>query len=336
MLSLHRILFPTDGSPCAEHAFARAVLLADRFGAELHVAHIASSQAPPKVSIVDTLDALTARARGIAGPDFSGTLVRAEERAVDPTVGLLDYVQRFDIDLIVMGTHGRRGVGRLMLGSVAEEIVRLADCPVLTVRPDIDPAEADTHRILVPVDFSPSSWLAVAYAQHLAVQLNAELDLLHVVETLPSYGLVDIPAVFPPPSTEVLASTQRALLDLAHEAGGPHVPVKAHVIAGHPVLGVLDTATRLRPDMIVLPSHGRRGLSRLVLGSVAEQIVRRAPSPVLVVRGDDLGLQAHEDLDAETATSPDTDNESDPLAPNNPRLSPPIQRAHPTPMRLAP
>ncbi len=297
MLTLRHILFPTDGSPCAEHAFAHAVHLADLFRAALHVVYVWQGHgAEPREALPAPLDTLYARAREVAGDTFAGTIVRAEEREGVPAIGLLAYAQRHAIDLIVMGTHGRRGVGRLMLGSVAEEVVRLADCPVLTLRPPVERAPRELRRLLAPVDFSPSSWVAVAYAQHLAAATGGRLDLLHVVETLPSYGLADIPAVFPPPSDDVLASTRQALLDLAAETHGPKVPVEAHVVAGHPVLGVLDTAERLHPDLVVLPSHGRTGLRRLILGSVAEQVVRRAPSPVLVVRGEGAGLTPDEAL----------------------------------------
>src|SRR5690606_23722501 len=129
-----------------------------------------------------------------------------------------------------------------------------------------------TRRSSDLVDFSPSSWLAVAYAKHLAALFGARLDLLHVVETLPSYGLVDIPPVFPPPSAEVEETTREALLELAREAGGPAVEVTPHVVAGHPTIGVLATAKALGPDLLVLPTHGRSGLKRLVLGSVSEQV----------------------------------------------------------------
>jgi nucleotide-binding universal stress UspA family protein len=290
MLTVRRILFPTDGSACSERAFAHAVGMALRHGAELHVLHVrlpAHDRDAFDVGL-EPEAVLRARARTLAGADVP--VVRAEECAAVPALGILEYAQVHAADLIVMGTHGRTGMERLLLGSVAEEIVRLADCPVLTVRPDADRAPGDVHRVLAPVDFSPASWLAVAYAEHLAALYGAHLDLLHVVETLPSYGLVDIPAAFPPPSSEVEAATRTALLDLAREAGGPAVEVAPHVVAGHPTIGVLETAKALQPDLIVLPTHGRSGVKRVVLGSVAEQIVRRAACPVLVVRGQGRGL----------------------------------------------
>src|SRR5690606_2906760 len=231
---------------------------------------------------------LGARAAAAGGGEVA--VVRAERRAETPVLGILAYAQDHAPDLIVMGTHGRSGVDRLLLGSVAEDVVRLADCPVLTIRPDTEPAPLGVRRVLAPVDFSAASWLAVAYAKHLAALTGAPLALVHVVETLPSYGLVDIPPSFPPPSVEVEAEAREALLDLAREAGGPPVEVVPHVVAGHPTIGVLEAAAALAPDLLVLPTHGRSGLKRLVLGSVAEQVVRRGPCPVLVVRGQGRGL----------------------------------------------
>jgi nucleotide-binding universal stress UspA family protein len=282
MLMLHRILFPTDGSACAEHALAHAVELVRLHGAELHVLHV-RHPAHERGTFDDGVLAVPLQ-------DLGGvSVVPAEVRASTPTLGILDYAQNSGMDLIVMGTHGRTGFDRFLLGSVAEDVVRLADCPVLTVRADAGPL-SEVRSVLAPVDFSPSSWLAVAYARHLAALFGARLDLLHVVETLPSYGLGDVPSSFPPPSPEVTAEGREALLDLAREAGGPPVEVEAHVVAGHPTIGVLEAAGWLLPGLIVLPTHGRSGLKRLVLGSVAEQVVRRARCPVLVVRGQGRGL----------------------------------------------
>ena len=290
MLALRRLLFPTDGSPCAEAAFAHALGLARRHRAALHVLHV---RLPGHDH--DTFDAglgpqpaLYARARALGGGGVP--LLPAETCASLPLLGILEHAQEHEVDLIVMGTHGRMGLDRFLFGSVAEDVVRLAGCPVLTVRPDAERTPLDIGRVLAPVDFSPSSWLAVAYAKQLAEHYGAGLDLLHVVETLPSYGLVDIPPAFPPPSCEVEAETCTALLDLAREAGGPEVEAEAHVVAGHPTIGVLEAAHALEPDLIVLPTHGRSGLKRVVLGSVAEQLIRRAPCPVLVVRGQGRGL----------------------------------------------
>jgi nucleotide-binding universal stress UspA family protein len=280
MLKVRRILLPTDGSACAAHAAAHAVELARRHGAALHVLHVRHP------AHGDAADGVPAMPPG----DLDGvTVVRAEVVSAPPMLGILDYAQTAGADLVVMGTHGRTGLDRLLLGSVTEDVVRLAACPVLTVRADAPPAGA-VRRVLAPVDFSPSSWLAVAYAEHLAALFGARLDLLHVVETLPSYGLVDIPAAFPPPSREVAAEGREALLDLAREAGGPPVAVEPHVVAGHPTIALIEAAQALAPDLIVLPTHGRSGLKRMVLGSVAEQLVRRAPCPVLVVRGQGRGL----------------------------------------------
>ena len=286
MLTLRRILFPNDHSACAGVAFLHALDLARTHGAELHMLHVRPPARPgapdcPAAAHPTCLDA-AARA-GVR-------LVQVEERAPRPALGILTYARAWRADLLVMGTHGRQGLDRLLLGSVAEEVVRRADCPVLTVRPDAVQTPHALRRVLAPVDFSPSSWLAVAYAEHLAALSGAQLDLLHVVETLPTYGLVDIPPAFPPPSGEVEAEAHEALRDLAREAGGPRPALATHVLAGHPTIGVLQAAASLCPDLIVLPTHGRSGLKRLVLGSVAEQVVRRATCPVLVVRGEGRGL----------------------------------------------
>jgi nucleotide-binding universal stress UspA family protein len=200
-----------------------------------------------------------------------------------PVDEIEEYTADHDIDLVVMGTHGRRGANRLLIGSVAEEVVRSASCPVLTIRADekVAPGEA-VRRILVPVDFSDVSNRAIQHAKELAMTYGARLDLLHVVEeiALPAaYGMEPVNLVIP----EVVENSERALADMAREEiGYEHIVV--HALTGYAVSTILDFADENDIDLMVIATHGRTGIDRVLMGSVAEKVVRRAPCPVFTVK----------------------------------------------------
>jgi nucleotide-binding universal stress UspA family protein len=140
-----RILFPTDGSEGANAALDHAIDHAVRYDAELHVLYVVEENLPVmeagQAQLLEALEAEGERA-------IDDARDRAKAEGVDsirgtvaggsPYRGILEYVDDYDIDLVVMGTHGRRGVDRFLLGSVAEKVVRSADCPVLTVRAEDD------------------------------------------------------------------------------------------------------------------------------------------------------------------------------------------------------
>ena len=294
MLTIKRILFPTDFSTCAESAFAQAAFLAERYGAELHVLHVeVEPQHHPAAELLDELliDEQSAPAptqpllaqRYARSATAAPFLVHAHLEALSAADAILDYATEHDVDLIVMGTHGRRGMRRFWLGSVAEEVVRRSTCPVFTVRPPmLDKGAAPLERILVPVDFSDYTRLAITYARHLAEAYGASLDLLHVVEeaVLPHvYGIEPVAVSV----ADIQDRTREALKNLVSglDLG---LPAEAHVLIGHPALSIVQYAERTQPDLIVVATHGRTGFRRFLMGSVAEKVVRMAPAPVFTVK----------------------------------------------------
>jgi nucleotide-binding universal stress UspA family protein len=309
MLSIQRVLFPTDFSEGAKRAFPQAAYLADWHDAELHVLNVtgrhrhdyedAKSHFP--ISDETLAEWLRRPSQSISGsnwPDLEALpIVQKQVESSEPAERIVAYAEDEDIDLIVMGTHGRRGVDRMLFGSVTEEVVRRSPCPAFTVRTDADvtPGQA-VRRVLAPVDFSDASEAAIQHAKEIAFTYGAEIDLLHVVEEpfYPSeYGLG--PASFP--TEEVLDNVEKQLGDLAREQiGYEHVMIEAQI--GIPSSKILNYIEEKDIDLVVIATHGRTGLDRVLLGSVAERVLRQSPKPVFVVKPDRKSLVPSSEAEA--------------------------------------
>jgi nucleotide-binding universal stress UspA family protein len=230
------------------------------------------------------------------------SMTQRQVEADAPVERILAYAEDQDIDLLVMSTHGRRGLSRALLGSVTEAVVRRAPCPVFVVRSgEPTPQQHAIRRILVPVDFSDASKEAVLHAREIAQTYGAEIELLHVVEEViyPSaYGIGD--AYFP--TQNVLQKVEATLGDMAREEiGYEHVSISA--VVGYAPLSIIDYAEKNEIDLIVIATHGRAGFDRLLMGSVAERVLRRAPVPVLVVKPERKSLVPPAKTTAATGTS---------------------------------
>jgi len=299
MLNINTILVPTDLSGCAAKALRHAAYLADWHDADLHVINVAARSMHQFDAMLEgfpmddnDLDALLQPDDAVErhlprAADLSITQTQIEH--VSAPVAIKEYTESNDIDLVVMGTHGRRGTSRLLMGSVAEDVVRTAPCPVLTVREGatVAPGQA-IRRILVPIDFSDPAQLALDHAKELAMTYGAEIHLLHVVEevALPgAYGVEPVSFVVP----EIIQSTEAALADMVkEEIGYEHVRVES--VAGYPATTILDYIDEHDINLVAIATHGRTGLDRLLLGSVAEKVVRRAACPVFTVKAHGTSL----------------------------------------------
>jgi len=208
------------------------------------------------------------------------------ERAPEVERGILDAAAADDADLIVMGTHGRRGPAHLFLGSVVSEVLRRAERPVLVV-PGRDGRKAGKlGKILAPVDFSPTSKRAAADAAAIAQATGAALELFHVVPDL------EVPLPMNPAGlgaasmvvTELVPAAREALSTLA---AALQIEGRAAVEVWHgaPAPTILNRAEETGADLVVIGTSGHTGLDRLLLGSVAARVARLAPCPVLVVPG---------------------------------------------------
>ena len=208
------------------------------------------------------------------------------------TEGILQRVRDGRADLVVMATHGRGPLGRFFLGSVADVLVRETSVPVLLVRPHGAGPDsgAAAEDVLVPLDGPPLAEQILGPAADLARLTGATVTLLRVVLPPPAYGM-DLP-----PYAAAGAADLALLEDLRHEAEAyltrvalcpqpvGHA-VETRVVAhAHAATGLLEEAARTGCDLIALETHGRRGLPRLFLGSVADKVVRGAEVPVLLYR----------------------------------------------------
>jgi len=286
-LELHNIVFATDFSPAAVAAFPFAAHLAQEFRAKLHAVHAKApeSYALPATEIWPIVNEQLEKESG----DLKRVL-RDDYPALNSDVviiegGVIDVVETVaearHADLIILGTSGRRGIGKFILGSVAEEILRRAKCPVLTVGPHaaaVLPHEKLFYKILCATDFSDGAPAAVTFAVGFAQEQQARLTLLHVIDRPHTGDLVR------PHELET-----SALDHLACFVAGDHgllFEPKTVVVHGVPADKILEVAQKERADLIVLGLRRAKGYLRAthLPNAVAHQVISQATCPVLTVR----------------------------------------------------
>jgi len=296
MLPTHTILYPTDLSETSPRVFEFACALARDHGARLIVLHV---QLPP-VGTAEVIerrdpqayyDGVWQELRQLQA-SASNILVEHQLAVGRPAGEILRVARESQAGLIVMGTHGRSGVSRLVMGSVAEAVVREASCPVLTAKfpaadASADPAAGARHAglvqtILHPTDFSSEAQAAFELACALARDYGGRLVVVHVKPIAPLLGS-EFGAVFPPEPADVYDSLWQQLSRVRPTNAA--TPVEHHLREGDAAGQILILAGDCKCDLIVMGTHGRTGVGRLLLGSVAEAVVRRAPCPVLTVKG---------------------------------------------------
>jgi len=298
MLDINHVLFPTDFSEGAAPAFPRAVHFAEWHDATLHILNVRQSAQPDDLDTTrefpipfSTMKGWIDQAAGPDGEPPSLMDVDVEQTQLDssaPAETIVGYVEDQNIDLVVMGTHGRRGIDRVRYGSVTEEVVRTAPAPVLTVRADGPSGVRTVRRVLAPVDFSDASKTALRHAKEIALTYGAEIDLLHVVDE-PLYPSVYEIESFDFPGQKVVEEAEEGLAALARDIiGVEHAMVKA--VSGHPVEEILSYVEDNEVDLLVIATHGRTGLNRVLLGSVAERVLRQSPIPVFLVKPEQASL----------------------------------------------
>jgi nucleotide-binding universal stress UspA family protein len=307
MVRIENILCPIDFSEFSRHAFDRAVAIARGHGALLTALHVVPIQlatpalpyvepqslGPFQISDADRGRIVAELQRFLAVDTSIGARVAFEAtEAPDVHQEILVHAERLRADLVVMGTHGRSGFQRLMLGSVTEKVLRKARPPVLTVPcsiPDVVPAgRGPFERILCAIDFSECSMAALRYASSIAEEARAQLLAVHVVELAPpAYDpLVGPPIDLPGYRQACETASRERLRNVIPISLRKATGLEEMVVSGKPHHEILRIAEERRSDLIVLGVHGRTVVDRVLFGSTVEPVVRRALCPVLTVRAE--------------------------------------------------
>jgi len=288
------ILFAADFSDNAARAFRAACSLAATGDSRLHVLHVVKPDRVPEEPVGLGQASILSYDSRAGGPADAGLLRQLREdyapswpidveyhlrEGDDAAAEALRMAERIKADLIVVGTHGRTGLSKLLAGSVATAVLRRAQCPVLAVR-SLGPTHPpeDVRAILHPTDFSERSEAALRVATLLARGLGARLIILHVA---PFNALISdmVVPVDPLPYHKALEAMRQRV-----DRPGLKYPIEARLRQGDAVEEVLRAADEPGCGLIVMGTHGRTGLARLLLGSVAETVLSQATCPVLAVK----------------------------------------------------
>jgi nucleotide-binding universal stress UspA family protein len=286
-----------DFSPISKRALDHAAVIARWYEAELVVLHVIPFMPtifgfPPAI---DTAAVAAADADAVI-PELARFVEQAETivgssqmivRSGSPATEILRYAVEANAGLVVLGTHGRTGFERFMLGSVTETVVRKAPCPVLTVpgRCEGQPERPVFARILCGAEFSEPSDRAAAHALSLAQEANGRLTLLHVVDWTPDKNLAKHAEFEPAAYREVVMREARRRLEaLVPEEARDWCEPDLRISCGKPYREILRIAAEDQSDLIVLGVHGGGPIDRLLLGSTTQHVVRLAACPVLTVR----------------------------------------------------
>ena len=299
MIEFKQIICPVDFSESSVRALAYAAALARWYDAQLTVLHVVPTFEAMQVrgDLGEPIRVVTPMPREQVLEEMSRSLNLAalSPRATpiaesgDPQATIIDQALSKKADLIVMGTHGRRGFKRLLLGSVTEAVLREAPCPVLTVPPHAPASVSETvtfKRILCPIDFSPSALQALGFALDLARQADGRVTLLHVVEWLAEEE-PRASAHFNVPEYRryMVEDAQERLRNLVAEESRAWVEIDDVVVFGRAYREILRAAESKPADLIVMGAQGRGGIGLALFGSTTQQVVRGAMCPVLTVRG---------------------------------------------------
>lgn len=301
----HTILVPLDGSPACEQAVPEAARLAKAANAALHLAHVHSPFSADLISIagmpvIDAeLHSLAAEHERVYLERIAATVADDQlrpqiDRLEGPVVPTLTaHAHTIGASLIVLTSHGRSGFTHFWLGSVAEHLIRTAAIPLLLLRPHPDQqAPTPIRRILVPLDGSTLAEQILPYARKLAALFDAELLLLRVVDALivpqgmpyaELYRLDD--DTLAQQHTDATAYLERVAAQL--RTWGSRVSAQV-ISAETPALAILDIARSGGADLIAVATHGRGGLARMVMGSVADKLLRGCSLPMLILRPADV------------------------------------------------
>ncbi|NGM70599.1 universal stress protein [Natronolimnobius sp. AArcel1] len=289
---INSILIPTDGSEGALAGAKRAIALASWTGADIHVLSVVAVRSDLE-SIMDTTDSIYASLEDEAedAVEAVADMARAHDDALEVTTtvtrgtpfqSIRAYATRREIDVIAMGTKGRDGLDRVLLGSVTENVLRTARTPVLAVPPSTDASNIDDivfNEFLLPTDGSDGAAVATDWGITLASRLEAMIHTVYAIET----GRISQAKA---PEELLGALEQRgedAIEHIREQARDADVSSSGGIATGPAADVILTSASERDVDLIVMGTHGRTGIGQWFLGSVTENVVREADVPVFCV-----------------------------------------------------
>jgi len=294
MLHIERILCPVDFSEVSAGSCGTAQLLARQYGARLLLQHVVDFSLPyyeyyaPSAYLVELQQTIRENAEKKLeefAKSHTGDGVHPECILSEGSVtgAILSLASAQKVDLIVLGTHGAKGVDRSALGSVADKVLRKAGCPVLVSRPRERRGAApegahdlvQLQRAVYCTDFSVPAQRALAYALSVAAKYGAELTLLHVVEDAQSPAKLD----------KAVASATKRLDGLVQPNRGESGGIKTLVRVGRAYEQIIEHASETRADLIIMAVRGRNALDLAVFGSTTYRVIQLGPCSVLAARG---------------------------------------------------
>ena len=285
-ITLKNILFATDFSQVADAAALIAIQIARRYGAKVHGVHVNRSD-DYTAAAPSAWAAMADAAEKETKEDARRLTEQLQSIEHEVVIGegntkevMSNLIEQKEIDLIVLGTRGRTGLGKVILGSVAEQILRQSPCPVLTVGPHVNPWSDEyvkMREILYATDLAAETPIAAPYAISLAQENQAHLVLLHVIEGPNAGDLVDIP--------EVVELKARKLRQLVTEQAGLWCEPSYIVEQGPSAEKILDVAKRRHTGLIVLGARPAEGLATHLNTGTVHNVVSQATCPVLTIRG---------------------------------------------------
>lgn len=267
--SIEKILITTDGSPESETVFAAVMPIVRSYAPQVSVLYVVEDPEEsfmPPARVAKACSALRA----------TNVNAHLELRQGMPAEEILRVARERNVDLIAISTHGRTGVVRLIAGSVAEEVLRKTNLPLLVTRPDT--AIRPWKKIVVALDGSERSESILPEAVRLAKKLGASIDVLRVA--LPTFAAApgEAPILVPPDDPMPYL---RGVVERLEKDRIPATPVG---LEGRASAAILDYLNKSGAALLCMTTHGRSGFARILLGSVAEEVVRKSPCPVLLQR----------------------------------------------------
>ena len=294
-LSVRNIIVPIDFSKMSVQAIQIARQLARRFGASIHLAHVRQSNyagdfVAPAFMTYEQIGEQTAleELKKVASECGVSSATCDVLSGAPPFDEICRLAQTVPADLVVMPTHGRTGLKHVFLGSTAERIVQHSSCPVLVTRRKTvksrNGSQAGMKTILVPVDFSSCSREGLRYAIAFANEFGAKIILLHAtyigyIYSAEGTALYDIPSL----QKAARQAAKRKMRDLVRSLDFGAVKFETAFTNGSPVVDICAFAKDQDVDLIITSTHGFTGFAHVLIGSIAEQLVRHAPCSVLVV-----------------------------------------------------